>query len=76
MLSPIHKVTMDSEGKETRYTAGLFTFVTKTVEVPEELVDGQHPLKFKPFLHMDLLKFYETEQGRRSQNLLQDFCGV
>ncbi|KAG6425978.1 hypothetical protein SASPL_110190 [Salvia splendens] len=76
VLSAIHKVTMDSKGKETRYTAGLFSFLTKTVEVPKELVDDEHPLKFKPFAHVDWLKFYETDQGLRSQNLLQDFCGV
>ncbi|XP_057772949.1 2-oxoglutarate-dependent dioxygenase AOP2-like [Salvia miltiorrhiza] len=77
VLSPSHKVTMDIKGKETRYTMGLFSFLSKTVEVPEELIDDdQNPLKFKPFAHLDLLKFYDTEQGRRSQNILQDFCGV
>lgn len=46
------------------------------VEVPEELVDNEHPLEFKPFVHVDLLNFYDTDHGRRSQNILKDFCGV
>ncbi|PIN09638.1 Iron/ascorbate family oxidoreductase [Handroanthus impetiginosus] len=76
VLSPNHKVTMDKKGKETRYTIALFSFLRKMVEVPEELVDDEHPLQFKPFVHVDLLKFYDTEYGRRSQNILKDFCGV
>ncbi|KAH6800602.1 2-oxoglutarate and oxygenase superfamily protein [Perilla frutescens var. hirtella] len=76
VLSPNHKVIMDKNRKETRYTIALFSFLSKIVEVPEELVDDEHPLKFKPFVHVDLLNFYDTDQGRRSQNILQDFCGV
>lgn len=78
VLTPIHKVIMDINGSETRYTIGLFTFIKddKTIEVAEELVDEEHPLKFKPFVHLDLIKFFDTERGRRSQNLLKDYCGV
>nr|XP_043625168.1 probable 2-oxoglutarate-dependent dioxygenase AOP1 [Erigeron canadensis] len=78
VLSPNHKVTLllDKKGKETRYTIALFSFLSKKVQVPEEFVDDQHPLKFKPFEHVDLLNFYATETGRRSQNILEDFCGV
>lgn len=75
MLSPSHKVIMDMNGNETRYTAALFSFLSKTVEAPEELVDDEHPLKYKPFEHLDLLKFFDTN-GLRSQDILQDFCGV
>ncbi|CAN4098374.1 unnamed protein product [Withania somnifera] len=78
VLTPIHKVIMDINGTETRYTVGLFTFIKdgKIIEVAEELVDEEHPLKFKPFLHLDLIKFFDTQHGRKSQNLLKDFCGV
>ncbi|CAH1425560.1 unnamed protein product [Lactuca virosa] len=76
VLSPNHKVTMDKHGKETRYTIALFSFLSKKVEVPDELVDYEHPLKFKAFDHVDLLNYYVTENGRKSQNILQDFCGV
>ncbi|KAI3789693.1 hypothetical protein L2E82_02496 [Cichorium intybus] len=76
VLSPNHKVTMDKGGRDTRYTIALFSFLSKKVEVPDELVDDEYPLKFKPFEHVDLLNFYVTENGRKSQNILQDFCGV
>ncbi|XP_057772947.1 probable 2-oxoglutarate-dependent dioxygenase AOP1 [Salvia miltiorrhiza] len=75
VFSATHKVIMDTERKETRYSTGLFSFLSKTLEVPVELVDDEHPLKFKPLAHIDLLKFFATEQGRRSQNLLEDFVG-
>ncbi|KAL2458717.1 2-oxoglutarate (2OG) and Fe(II)-dependent oxygenase superfamily protein [Forsythia ovata] len=76
VLSPNHKVIMNMNGRETRYTIALFSFLSCIVEVPEELVDDEHPLEFKPFVHVDLLKFYDTDYGRRTQNLLKDFCGV
>ncbi|CAI9757760.1 unnamed protein product [Fraxinus pennsylvanica] len=76
VLSPNHKVTMNINGRETRYTIALFSFLSCMVEVPEELVDNEHPLEFKPFVHVDLLKFYDTDHGRRSQNILKDFCGI
>ncbi|KAK2984902.1 hypothetical protein RJ640_008667 [Escallonia rubra] len=76
VLSPNHRVTMDMSGKETRYTIALFSFLSKMVQVPEEFVDEEHVLQFKPFVHVDLLKFYDTDNGRRSQDILKDFCGV
>ncbi|KAM7480402.1 hypothetical protein LguiA_028615 [Lonicera macranthoides] len=76
VLSPNHKVTMNMYGKETRYTIALFSFLSKTVQVPDEFVDDENPLQFRPFVHVDLLKFYDTDHGRRSQNILQDFCGT
>lgn len=76
VLSPNHRVTMPMSGKETRYTVALFSFLSKMVQVPEEFVDEEHALKFKPFVHVDLLKFYDTDHGRRSLNILKDFCGV
>ncbi|GFP95366.1 probable 2-oxoglutarate-dependent dioxygenase aop1.2 [Phtheirospermum japonicum] len=76
VLSPSHRVTMDKNGKETRYTIALFSFLSKTIQVPDELVDDEHPLQYKPFVHLDLLKFYDTDCGRGSQNILKDFCGV
>lgn len=76
MLSPNHKVTLNKQGKETRYTIALFSFLSNKVQVPDEFVDDEHPLQFKPFDHVDLLNFYVTEKGRTSQNIVKDFCGV
>ncbi|KAI5660554.1 hypothetical protein M9H77_29347 [Catharanthus roseus] len=72
-FSPNHRVTEEENGKETRSTIALFTFLSKMVEVPQELVDDENPLHFKPFVDVDLLNFYATESGRRSQNILKDF---
>ncbi|PHU15209.1 hypothetical protein BC332_16414 [Capsicum chinense] len=65
VLAPIHKVVLDINGSETRSTIGLFTFIKddKIIEVAEELVDEEHQLKFKPFVHSDLIKFFATERG-------------
>ncbi|KAL3522950.1 hypothetical protein ACH5RR_015784 [Cinchona calisaya] len=76
VLSPAHKVTVDANRKETRYTIGLFSSLDKIVEVPEKLVDEQNALQFKPFHHQDLINFNATNQGQRSENMLKDFCGV
>jgi isopenicillin N synthase-like dioxygenase len=76
VLAPIHRVNMDKNGKETRYSMGLFSFLSKDVETPEELIDNVHPQQFKPFVHVDLLNFYATDHGRRSQAILKDFCGI
>ncbi|CAA0839119.1 2-oxoglutarate (2OG) and Fe(II)-dependent oxygenase superfamily protein [Striga hermonthica] len=76
VLSPSHKVTLDKDVKESRYTIALFSFLNNLIQTPHELVDDKHPLRFKPFVHVDLLKFYDTDRGRRSQNILKDFCGV
>ncbi|XP_073136111.1 deoxypodophyllotoxin synthase-like [Henckelia pumila] len=76
VLSPNHKVTLDENGKATRNTIALFSFLSKLVEVPQELVDDQHPLNYKPFVHVDLLNFYASDRGRRSQDILTDFCGI
>ncbi|XP_047312425.1 probable 2-oxoglutarate-dependent dioxygenase AOP1 [Impatiens glandulifera] len=76
VLSPSHRVTLNKEGKGTRYTIALFSFLSKIVQVPEEMIDEENPLQFKPFENVDLLNFYATEAGRRSQDILKDFCGV
>ncbi|KAF5935870.1 hypothetical protein HYC85_026999 [Camellia sinensis] len=76
VLSPNHRVTMDKNGKDTRYTIALFSFLSHNIETPEELIDVENPQQFKSFVHMDLLKFYDTDHGRRTQTILKDFCGV
>jgi len=74
--SPLHRVMMS--GNEVRYSMGLFSipkggFVIKT---PEEMVDEEHPLIFKPYDHVEFLKYYYTAKGQRDQNAMRTFCGV
>ncbi|PON89441.1 Isopenicillin N synthase [Trema orientale] len=74
--SPYHRVMMT--GNEARYSAGLFSIPKAgyIVKAPEELVDDDHPLLFKPFDHVEFLGFYFTEAGQRAESALMTYCGV
>ncbi|TKY64523.1 2-oxoglutarate-dependent dioxygenase AOP1.2 [Spatholobus suberectus] len=74
--SPFHRVMMS--GNEARYSAGLFSVPKggSIIKAPEELVDEEHPLLFKPFDHVEFLKYYYTEKGQRDQFALRTYCGV
>ncbi|XP_002517541.2 probable 2-oxoglutarate-dependent dioxygenase AOP1.2 [Ricinus communis] len=74
--SPYHRVMMT--GNEARYSCGLFSIPKAgyIVKAPEELIDEEHPLLFKPFDHVEFLGFYYTEAGQRAQSALKAYCGV
>uniref|UniRef100_A0A2N9I584 Fe2OG dioxygenase domain-containing protein n=1 Tax=Fagus sylvatica TaxID=28930 RepID=A0A2N9I584_FAGSY len=74
ILSPSHRVVMS--GNEARYSLGLFSFSDGIVKVPEELVDDEHPLLYKPFDHLGLLHFFRTDEGYKSKCPIKAFCGV
>ncbi|RXH69047.1 hypothetical protein DVH24_031380 [Malus domestica] len=64
LRSPYYRVMMS--GNEARYSTGLFSipkegYITKA---PEEVVDEEHPLLFKPLDHVEFLGFYYTEAGQ------------
>ncbi|KAF8400725.1 hypothetical protein HHK36_014025 [Tetracentron sinense] len=71
---PKHRVTMSV--KETRYSTGLFSFSKEIVQTPEELVDEEHPLLYKPFDHMGFLRFSGTDEGKKAESVLKAYCGV
>ncbi|KAL2516553.1 2-oxoglutarate (2OG) and Fe(II)-dependent oxygenase superfamily protein [Forsythia ovata] len=72
--SPHHRVTM--EGKEARYSIAQFSFMEKIVQTPEELIDEEHPLQYKPFDHLKYLEFYSKEENRRLESAIRTYCGV
>ncbi|KAI5660552.1 hypothetical protein M9H77_29345 [Catharanthus roseus] len=73
--SPKHRVIISE--KEDRYSLGLFTFIRDSkIEVPEELVDEDHPLQFRPFDHYKFLHFALSEEGKKSESPIKAFCGV
>ncbi|KAF5466676.1 hypothetical protein F2P56_016582 [Juglans regia] len=74
--SPYHRVMMT--GEKARYSAGLFSIPKEgyIIKAPEELVDEEHPLLFKPFDHVEFLAFYYTEAGQRAESALTTYCGV
>ncbi|CAN1133040.1 Probable 2-oxoglutarate-dependent dioxygenase AOP1.2 [Linum perenne] len=61
---PYHRVKMT--GSEVRYSAAVFTAfkIGYTVKAPDELVDEEHPLLYKPFDHLDFLKLLERDAGK------------
>ncbi|XP_027935258.1 2-oxoglutarate-dependent dioxygenase AOP3-like [Vigna unguiculata] len=65
--SPNHKVVMN--GNETRYSLGLFAFSKGILKVPEELIDEEHPVQYKPFHHLGLLNFTYSAN-------MKAYCGV
>ncbi|XP_019094888.1 PREDICTED: probable 2-oxoglutarate-dependent dioxygenase AOP1 [Camelina sativa] len=69
-----HRVTM--EGDKVRYTIGLFSFLTGSVSIPEELVDDEHPLMYKPFTNIALINFFATKEGREANSTLKAYCGT
>ncbi|XP_057772950.1 probable 2-oxoglutarate-dependent dioxygenase AOP1 [Salvia miltiorrhiza] len=70
-----HRVIID--GSEERYSLGLFTFIRDVkIQVPEELVDEDHPLQFKPFDHYKFIHFIYTEESKSSESPIRAFCGV
>ncbi|KAK2984901.1 hypothetical protein RJ640_008666 [Escallonia rubra] len=74
VCSPHHRVIMT--GEQTRYSMALFSFVSKLIQAPEELVDDEHPLRYKPFDQVELLKYYHTEEGHQAENTVKAFCGI
>ena len=77
-LHPVcHRVMMT--GDEARYSAGLFSFPKAgyIVRAPEELVDQQHPLLFKPFDYLEFRRFLSSEVGQKAGiAAFKIYCGV
>lgn len=76
VYSPYHRVMMT--GNESRYSVGLFSIPKAgyVIKAPEELVDEEHPLLFKPYDHVQFLQYYYTEAGQKDLCALKTFCGV
>ncbi|KAM1041471.1 hypothetical protein ACFX13_031389 [Malus domestica] len=49
-----HKVTLREN--DVRYTFGVFARNKGVIHVPNELVDEDHPLLYKPINHLDFLR--------------------
>jgi hypothetical protein len=60
-------------GKKTIHFLALFTFNEGTIHVPEELVDEEHPLQYKPFDHIEYVR---SEKGHGTENPIKVYCGV
>ncbi|XP_008794218.1 probable 2-oxoglutarate-dependent dioxygenase AOP1 [Phoenix dactylifera] len=76
LVPPRHRVVLN--GGNTRYSSILCSFRKDghLVQAPNELVDKEHPMLFKPYLHGDYLNFCITEAGYNAQHRLRAFCGL
>ncbi|CAM8915567.1 unnamed protein product [Rhodiola kirilowii] len=72
--SPHHRVTIKSNNP--RYTTGLFSYNQGIIEVPEKLVDAEHPRRFNAFDHYGLLRFFATPAGMTSPCTATAYCGA
>ncbi|XP_030525661.1 2-oxoglutarate-dependent dioxygenase AOP3-like [Rhodamnia argentea] len=69
-----HRVAM--KASTTRYTLGLFSFLSGMVQVPQELIDENHPLKYKPFDNVGMIHFYASDEGRKHEYTVKAYCGI
>lgn len=74
LYCPRHRVMM--RGHEARLSIGIFSSVEGTVRCPDELVDEQHPLLFKPFDAEGLVRIFATPEGRNGASALKTFYSV
>ncbi|MED6136161.1 hypothetical protein PIB30_053446 [Stylosanthes scabra] len=71
-----HKVMM-SDVKTMRYSMGLFSFCANTLEMPPELVDQEHPLRYKTtFHHHDYLRFFDESKIKDLDTRMEAYCGI
>ncbi|KAL1351202.1 hypothetical protein HN51_015143 [Arachis hypogaea] len=72
-----HRVTVSSHVKNLRYSTGLFSFCSNTFEIPQELVNQQHPLRYKTtFHHYDYLHFFDESKIKDLDTRIQAYCGI
>ncbi|KAG8391559.1 hypothetical protein BUALT_Bualt01G0200200 [Buddleja alternifolia] len=69
-----HQVIM--KGDKPRYCLALFSFNHGTTHIPEELVDSDHPLQFRPFDNFGLARFYLRGVPQMAESTAKAYCGV
>ncbi|KAL3745047.1 hypothetical protein ACJRO7_014195 [Eucalyptus globulus] len=74
LYSPCHRVMLT--GHEPRYSIGFFSFVQGTIQCPDELVDDQHPLLFKPFDIVGLSRIYKTAESQNGAWAMDTFYRI
>lgn len=62
---------------KVRYSCGMFTYMNGLTKTPEELVDEEHPLKFKPYFHEEYMLSYYAHRGpNKGIYTLETHCGI
>ncbi|KAH0780551.1 hypothetical protein KY290_000149 [Solanum tuberosum] len=73
LTSAQHRVV--TTGDKERFSIQVFSFPNPdyTVKVPQELVDEEHPLMFKPFKLPEYNKYIKS--GAKNGPGLKNYCG-
>lgn len=76
LSAPNHRVILT--GNKERYSIGGFSSSKSDylIKVPEELVDEEHPLLYKPFEFYKYLEYIRPEGRSWRVATLKDYCGV
>ncbi|KAK7278944.1 hypothetical protein RJT34_23985 [Clitoria ternatea] len=69
-----HRVMINS--KIERYSMGLLSYAGNIMEPQKELVDEDHPLRYKPFDHYGYLRFFLSEEAIKSASRIKAYCGI
>lgn len=73
--APFHKVM---HGNRERISLVVLSFIWDLkVQVPQELVDEDHPLDFKPFDHYGYICYHinnTTVDGKRLKDAIKSYC--
>ncbi|GMN37301.1 hypothetical protein TIFTF001_006713 [Ficus carica] len=69
-----HRVTIKEE--KTGYSVGLFSHTKGLIHVPEEMVDEEHPLGYKPIDSLGFHAFRLSEEGLKSACPIKAYCGI
>lgn len=74
--SPHHRVMMS--GDKERYSIALFSYPKPdyVMKTPEETVDEEHPLLFKPFNYSDYSAYFFSVLHQTCQEPLKTYCGL
>uniref|UniRef100_A0A2P2MPC6 Fe2OG dioxygenase domain-containing protein n=1 Tax=Rhizophora mucronata TaxID=61149 RepID=A0A2P2MPC6_RHIMU len=72
--APLHRVGM--RGKEERFSVGLFSYQRGTIQVPKELIDEEHPLRFKPFDHFEFMRYFASHPNLPVASTLEAYCAI
>ncbi|XP_073298391.1 probable 2-oxoglutarate-dependent dioxygenase AOP1 [Primulina huaijiensis] len=74
--SPQHRVMM--RGDVVRYSIAIFSVPREgyIIKAPEEMIDEEHPLLFKPFDYSKFLDFYYKDMDQKSFGALKAYCGA
>ncbi|KAL6848896.1 hypothetical protein ACP4OV_021479 [Aristida adscensionis] len=72
--SPFHRIT--TSGDSTRYSSILFSVPRFVIQAPDELVDDEHPPRFKRHDYEEFVRFCVSEEGASHYDKLKAYCGV